>query len=100
MFMSERRYSARLRSVLIVVAIAGAACKSGSNSPAYTQAGGAADLEKGAQSGASSASCKDLPPSADLSKWLRDAPGTGGEAGGLFSGRRMWASIVNRQGEI
>jgi len=65
-----------------------------------TQPGAAADLNKPPQAGAASAGCQDLPSAADLKKWLREAPGTEGEAGGLFSGQMEWAAIVNRQGEI
>ena len=43
---------------------------------------------------------RDLPSSDDLKKWLRTAPGVEGEAGGLFSGKMEWGTIVNRQGEI
>src|SRR4029078_6869509 len=46
------------------------------------------------------ARCCDLPSAQDLKKWLRAAPGVEGEAGGLFSGKMEWGTIVNRQGEI
>lgn len=87
------------------VALTAAACsrveseKPGA-SPAETQAGSAADESKGPKQGAASASCRDLASADDLKKWLRQAPSEGGEAGGLFSGKMEWASIVNRQGEI
>src|SRR5689334_19645519 len=68
--------------------------------PSYTQQGSSADQSRGAQSGRAPADCNDLPSAADLKKWLRDAPREGGEAGGLFSGQREWAAIVNRQGVI
>jgi uncharacterized protein GlcG (DUF336 family) len=69
-------------------------------SPAETQAGSAAALSHGPRAGAAPASCRDLPSADDLKKWLRQAPSEGGEAGGLFSGKMEWASIVNRGGEI
>src|SRR5690349_18529438 len=69
-------------------------------SPAETQAGAASDLDVGPRSGAAPASCRDLPSAAQLTQWLRAAPGVQGEAGGLFSGKREWASVVDRRGEI
>ncbi len=96
----------RVLFVLVAVAAFGcAACskveseKAGA-SPAETQAGSAAAQSQGPKQGAASASCRDLPSADDLKKWLREAPGDGGDAGGLFSGKMEWASIVNRQGEI
>jgi uncharacterized protein GlcG (DUF336 family) len=44
--------------------------------------------------------CDCLPSAADLKNLLRNAPGSGGEAGGLFHGTRMWGAVVNRNGEI
>jgi len=76
------------------------ACSRTAPSPAETQAGAAADLNRPPQAGAASASCRDLPSPEDLKKWLRTAPGVDGEAGGLFSGKMEWAAVVNRQGEI
>jgi uncharacterized protein GlcG (DUF336 family) len=73
---------------------------SSSKSPAETQPGAAADLDKPPQAGGASGRCPDLPSAQDLKKWLRAAPGVEGEAGGLFSGQMEWATIVNRQGEI
>jgi uncharacterized protein GlcG (DUF336 family) len=70
------------------------------NSPAETQPGAAADMNRPPQAGGASARCKDLPSADDLKKWLRTAPGVEGEAGGLFSGQMEWAAIVSRQGEI
>lgn len=69
-------------------------------SPAETQPGSAAAQSQGPRQGAASASCRDLPSADDLKKWLRQAPSDGGDAGGLFSGKMEWASIVNRQGEV
>ena len=82
------------------LAVLTANCSRTDASRAETQAGAAADLNRGPQSGAASATCRDLPSSDDLKKWLRTAPGVDGEAGGLFSGKRQWAAIVNRQCEI
>ena len=69
-------------------------------SPAETQPGAAADLNRPPHAGDARAGCADLPSAGDLKKWLRAAPGVDGEAGGLFSGQMEWASIVNRQGEL
>ena len=46
------------------------------------------------------ASCQGLPDERALRGWLREAPGVGGDAGGLFHGTRMWGAVVNRDGEI
>jgi hypothetical protein len=69
-------------------------------SPAETQPGAASDLNRPPQAGAARATCRDLPSGDDLKKCLRTAPGVEGEAGGLFSGKMEWATVVNRQGEI
>jgi uncharacterized protein GlcG (DUF336 family) len=44
--------------------------------------------------------CKDLPGEKQLKEFLIQAPKEGGDAGGLFHGARMWAAIVNRDGEV
>lgn len=44
--------------------------------------------------------CKDLPTEAQLKSHLNAAPGTGGNAGGLFAGTLMWGAVVNRDGVI
>lgn len=44
--------------------------------------------------------CKDLPGEKQLKELLIQAPKEGGDAGGLFHGARMWAAIVNRDGEV
>ena len=93
----------RIRASVVVAALlAAVACSrvAGTSSPADTQPGAAADLNRPPHAGAAAARCKDLPSADDLTKWLRAAPGTGGEAGGLFSGQMEWAAIVNREGEI
>src|SRR5262245_5794609 len=46
------------------------------------------------------ANCSALPSAADLKGWLAAAPSSGGDAGGLFHGTRMWAAVVNRTGEV
>src|SRR3954466_1737318 len=81
-----------------LLAVAGANCSKASTSAAETQPGGAADLNKPPQAGGARANCSDLPSADDLKKWLRAAPGVDGEAGGLFSGKMEWASIVSRNG--
>jgi len=44
--------------------------------------------------------CSGLPSAAQLKTLLGSAPSTGGSAGGLFLGQRMWAAVVNRSGEV
>jgi uncharacterized protein GlcG (DUF336 family) len=44
--------------------------------------------------------CQGLPIAEQLRTWLERAPYTGGPAGGLFNGSRMWAAVVNRDGTI
>jgi uncharacterized protein GlcG (DUF336 family) len=44
--------------------------------------------------------CGGLPNAVQLRALLQAAPGTGGEAGGLFHGQKMWGAVVNREGEI
>src|SRR5438477_6865726 len=53
--------------------------------PAFAQSGG---------------NCQGLPNAAELKAHLAAAPAHGGEAGGLFHGERMWAAVVNRDGEL
>jgi uncharacterized protein GlcG (DUF336 family) len=50
--------------------------------------------------GSSSAGCKDLPSESELKAKLIASATSGGDAGGLFHGTKMWAAIVNRDGEI
>jgi uncharacterized protein GlcG (DUF336 family) len=52
------------------------------------------------QGGVTMEGCGDLPSSADLARFLRMAPASGGDAGGLFHGRAEWAAIVNRSGQM
>src|SRR3954470_12361564 len=94
-------------ATMVATALAAAACSSSpanSSSPpaarAEVQQGSSAEQSKGPQEGAASARCKDLPSAKDLKGWLQAAPGTDGEAGGLFSGKMEWAAVVNRGGEI
>src|SRR5262245_19368816 len=44
--------------------------------------------------------CKDLPSEKQLKDLLILSQKEGGDAGGLFHGARMWAAIVNRNGEV
>lgn len=44
--------------------------------------------------------CTDLPTASELQTFLMTAPGSGGEAGGLFHGKRMWGAVVNREGQL
>jgi uncharacterized protein GlcG (DUF336 family) len=46
------------------------------------------------------ASCAGLPTSSQLKAMLQAAPGSGGDAGGLFHGTKMWAAVVNRDGQL
>ena len=56
---------------------------------------GAADVA------AQGANCQGLPTEAQLKQFLNEAPGFNGwDAGGLFGGSRMWAAVVNRDGEV
>jgi uncharacterized protein GlcG (DUF336 family) len=96
--MSRHRLALVFFGALVVSAVR---CSSTSGtSPAETQPGAAADLDRPPHAGAARATCRDLPSADDLRKWLRTAPGVEGEAGGLFSGKMEWATVVNRQGEI
>jgi len=49
---------------------------------------------------AQQSSCAALPNEAVLKGFLAAAPATGGDAGGLFHGQRMWGAVVNRDGEV
>jgi uncharacterized protein GlcG (DUF336 family) len=53
-----------------------------------------------ASSAAGQANCQGLPTAGQLKQFLIDAPGAGGNSGGLFQGARMWGAIVNRHGEL
>jgi uncharacterized protein GlcG (DUF336 family) len=44
--------------------------------------------------------CSGLPTVTQLKTLLAAAPTTGGSAGGLFLGQRMWGAVVNRNGEV
>ena len=44
--------------------------------------------------------CSGLPTVGQLKTLLASAPTTGGSAGGLFLGQRMWGAVVNRNGEV
>jgi hypothetical protein len=84
-----------------ILAWVAAGCSPAENTPvAQTQPGAAATSNAGPRAGAESGGCRDLPSADDLKKWLRQAPSDGGEAGGLFSGKMEWASVVDRDGRI
>jgi uncharacterized protein GlcG (DUF336 family) len=64
-------------------------------------------LTAGIESNALAANCPGLPSDADLRTQLNAAPDLtnppspiGGTVGGLFNGTRMWAAVVNRDGEL
>ncbi len=45
-----------------------------------------------------SSNCQGLPSEAQLKQWMNSSAGA--SAGGLFGGSRMWAAVVNRDGEL
>ena len=49
---------------------------------------------------APASNCGAVPSASALAADLLAAPGTGGDAGGLFHGTRMWGAVVNRDGEL
>src|SRR6478609_4370711 len=49
---------------------------------------------------AAAARAAGLPTTGQLQQALIAAPATGGEAGGLFHGTRMWAAVVDREGNV
>jgi uncharacterized protein GlcG (DUF336 family) len=51
-------------------------------------------------SAAPQGTCQGLPDEGALKMFLAAAPSAGGDAGGLFQGERMWAAVVNRDGEL
>jgi len=51
-------------------------------------------------SAAAAGRCNGLPNEAALRGFLANAPSAVGDAGGLFHGARMWAAVVNRDGEF
>lgn len=85
-----------ITALMLLALVAG--CKQPSRGE--TQAGAAGDLSGEPHAGSAEAGCGDLPSAMDLQRWLREAPGVDGEAGGLYSGKMEWAAVVNRQGEI
>src|ERR1700751_2113843 len=44
--------------------------------------------------------CQGLPDAGALKSLLDNAPGHGGNPGGLCGGGRMWGAVVNRAGEL
>jgi len=89
-------------SIVVLVAVAAAACSGRSAPPPAAEARtpAAADAGQGQRGTAARVGCRNLPTASDLKEYLRRAPGEGGEAGGLFSGKLEWAAVVNRAGEI
>ena len=53
-----------------------------------------------ASNGHGPANCSGLPGAAELNQLLNDAAAAPGTVGGLFNGTRMWAAVVNRDGEV
>src|SRR6185312_886495 len=51
-------------------------------------------------SAAAAGRCNGLPNETALRGFLAAAPATNGDAGGLFHGTKMWAAVVNRDGEF
>jgi uncharacterized protein GlcG (DUF336 family) len=58
------------------------------------------EVESRSQSSNDKARCKDLPTEKQLRELLIKSQKEGGDAGGLFQGARMWAAVVNRNGEV
>jgi uncharacterized protein GlcG (DUF336 family) len=90
---------------LLVAVIAGggfsAGCsQSAPKSQAEPPAVATAEQGQSQRAAAPGVGCRNLPSPSDLKEYLRRAPGEGGEAGGLFSGKLEWAAVVNRSGEI
>ena len=81
--------------------IACAACQRASEvrQTGETVPGAAPEQSSRDKAGEISTSCRDLPSSADLKKYVRQVPGEG-PVGGLFDGRMEWVAIVNRRGEV
>ena len=46
------------------------------------------------------ADCSNLPGVDQLKSLLSKAPNDGGDEGGLFHGKREWAAVVNREGQV
>src|SRR5213596_3689249 len=54
----------------------------------------------GAHAQGRQANCSAVPTGEQLKQLLAAAPAHGGNAGGLFGGARMWAAVVNRDGDL
>lgn len=52
-----------------------------------------------AQNGRGGVNCTNLPTASQLKEWLAAAAGSP-TVGGLFNGERMWAAVVNRDGDV
>jgi uncharacterized protein GlcG (DUF336 family) len=46
------------------------------------------------------ANCQNVPTARQLKQYLAGAAAANGRVGGLFEGTRMWAAVVNRDGEV
>src|SRR5262245_30107769 len=57
-------------------------------------------LSMGASMAYADNNCKDLPDAASLRSLLTTAATVNTPIGGLFQGTKMWAAVVNRDGEI
>jgi uncharacterized protein GlcG (DUF336 family) len=98
----------RVRSLVLCTAFVslltlGTACNGGggeSKNKAEVPASGVTPGESRAQGHEREADCKVLPTPDQLRQMLIEAPQTGGDAGGLFGGRKQWAALVNRDGEL
>src|SRR5262245_9990114 len=83
-----------------------AACDRGGGGESKEEAGGAAGAgAPGAPTSTTQmkeheADCGVLPTPEQLRQFLIEAPAAGGDAGGLFGGKKMWAATVNRDGEL
>lgn len=58
------------------------------------------DSKEGKNAQEPGSNCHGLPDESQLKAHLMAAPGTGGDAGGLFKGERMWGAVVNRDGRL
>jgi uncharacterized protein GlcG (DUF336 family) len=92
----EAMAGARAVIVIGLAASVFGGCRQESASQARTQPGTAAEAKKESPH---DAGCKDLPSADTLRQLLKEAP-TLGEAGGLASGRFMWAAVVDRRSRV
>jgi uncharacterized protein GlcG (DUF336 family) len=92
--------SRTVASLAAITILCGASCTSQAHSTPDIPTGSFADQNGPARTGVAGARCNDLPSGADLKTFLRKAPATDGEAGGLFSGQMEWAAVVDREGRV